>query len=284
MPTPPGVGSSSCLRAPRPSATHRPGTALLANALVDATALILAGGLGTRLRPAIGTRPKVLANVGGAPFVLHLLRRLAAAGVRRAVLCTGYQGDVVRAELGDVAAGVRLDYSHEPEPLGTGGALRHALARVASPTVLVSNGDSLSDTDIRAAWRFHHACGAAATIALATCDDAARYGRVEVDDRRRVRRFAEKSPDGSHGPAWINTGLYLLAAETIAAIPQGRPVSLEREILPALVGHGLFGFPGARRFLDIGVPADFAAAEAFLRGLDHPATISTQPATGGSSA
>lgn len=239
-------------------------------ALAGATALILAGGLGTRLRAAIGERPKVLADVDGVPFVLHLLRRLSGAGVRRAVLCTGHGADTVRETLGDLAAGVRLCYSEEPEPLGTAGALRHALALVTSRTALVLNGDSLCDLDVAELWRFHHAHAATATIGLATSIDPARFGRVEIDANWRVLRFAEKDAATPPKPVWINAGLYLIAADALAAIPPQRRVSLERETLPALLGGPLFGFPGAQRFLDIGVPEDYAKAARFVAGLREP--------------
>ena len=251
------------------------------DALADATALILAGGFGTRLRSAIGDLPKFLADVGGVPFGHHLLRGLARFGVRRAVLCTGHRGDVVRATLGELTAGVRLRYSRETEPLGTGGALRHALAQVTSRTVVVVNGDSLSDTDLAELWRFHHAHAAKATIALASCADPRRYGRVEIDADWRGSRFAEKDPDATAQRAWINAGLYLLAADLIAGFPTDRAGSLEAEVLPSLVRGALFGFPGAQRFLDIGVPRAYATAEAFVRDLYDVATRPARPATRG---
>ena len=113
-------------------------------------AAILAGGLGTRLRSVVPDRPKVLAEIGGRPFIEILLDQVAAAGIRTAVLCTGYLGDQIEARLGTRRGPLALRYSREVEPLGTGGALRLALPMLASDTVLVLNGDSYCDADLRA--------------------------------------------------------------------------------------------------------------------------------------
>ena len=122
---------------------------------MDVTAAILAGGLGTRLRPAVADRPKVLAPVGGRPYLTYLLDQLAGAGVREVVLLTGYAADEVRDALGDRYGRMRLRYSVEPAPLGTAGALRLALPLLAAPAVLLLNGDSYCDADLGAFRRSH---------------------------------------------------------------------------------------------------------------------------------
>src|SRR5437879_601155 len=112
---------------------------------MDVTAAILAGGLGTRLRSVIADRPKVLAPVGGRPYLTYLLDQLAKAAVREVVLLTGYGAEQVRDALGATYAGMRLVHAAEPAPLGTAGALRHALPHLRSPAVLLMNGDSYCD-------------------------------------------------------------------------------------------------------------------------------------------
>lgn len=228
------------------------------------TAAVLAGGLGSRLRPAVADRPKVLAEVRGRPFLSRLLDQLAGAGVRRAVLCTGHLGEQVEAACGPAHGPIELVYSREPEPLGTGGALRLAAHLFDTDPVLVVNGDSYCEADLRAffeADRANRASGRRATILLTEVPDAGRYGRVELDPDGEVLAFREKS---SGGPGWINAGLYLLGLDLVRAIPADRPVSLESDILPGWVGRGLAGLRAPGRFIDIGTPASFEEADRFF--------------------
>jgi D-glycero-alpha-D-manno-heptose 1-phosphate guanylyltransferase len=226
------------------------------------TALVLAGGLGTRLAPVLGGRPKVMAEIAGRPFLAFLLDRLAREGVADVVVCSGYLGDQIAAAIGHRHRGMRIAYSHETTPLGTGGALRHALALVGDETVLALNGDSLSRASLRRLWAWHRARGAEATLLLTRVADATRFGRVELARSGRVVRFEEKAPGA--GPAWISAGVYVLTRRLLADIPPDRPVSLEHEVLPAWIGRGLYGWPSDGAFLDIGTPEDFAAAGAFV--------------------
>lgn len=230
--------------------------------LRDVTAAVLAGGLGTRLRPVLGERPKVLAPVGGRPFLSYLLERLAAAGIERAVLCTGHRGDEVEACFGDRHAGLELVYSRESAPLGTGGALRHALAGLASESVLVVNGDSLIEADLGDLWECHRRNDAEVTMLLVEVPDARRYGTVRADDAGRVHGFEEKRAVRAAG--WINAGVYLIRRERLAGIPAGRAVSLERELLPAWLSGRVYALRTRARFLDIGTPESFAEAERLL--------------------
>jgi NDP-sugar pyrophosphorylase family protein len=227
--------------------------------LADVSAAVLAGGLGTRLRSVVADRPKVLAPVAGRPFLAHLLGQLARAGVRDAVLLVGYGADQVKAAFGGEYGGVRLTYSAEPAPLGTGGAVRHALPLLRGRSVLLLNGDSYCDADL-AALRDAHA--ADATLTLTRVEDAARFGRVVLGAGDRVTDFGEKRPDP--GPGWINAGVYLFRRDLLGAVPAGVPVSLERDVLPGWVrAGGVRGFRGGR-FIDIGVPESYAAADDFF--------------------
>jgi D-glycero-alpha-D-manno-heptose 1-phosphate guanylyltransferase len=226
------------------------------------TALILAGGLGTRLRGAVADRPKVLAPVAGRPFLFHLLDELAAAGVREVVLCTSYMAASVEAAVGGSYGCMAVHYSVEEEPLGTGGALRQALDLTASETLLVANGDSLFRTDLGRFWGWHVARELQGSILLAQVGDGGRFGRVEVDAHGRIGRFTEK--DGVAAPGWINAGIYLLHRSWIAEIPAGRPVSLEQEFFPRWLSHGLHGLMAEGRFMDIGTPESYRQAEMAL--------------------
>ena len=234
----------------------------LMNDLSDLTAVILAGGLGTRLRSVIPDRPKVLAPVHGRPFLKYLLDQLAAVRILRVVLCTGYLGGQVRDELGDHYGSLRLFYSQEPDPLGTAGALRLALAQLRSDPVLVMNGDSYCEVDLRAFWNWHVAHGAQATLLLIQQDRTQRFGRVQIGEDGLVETFREKD-DGS-GPGWISGGIYLIRPHLLRAIPEGKEVSLEKEIFPSWIGQGLYGYCGQGRFLDIGMPESYAATTQFF--------------------
>ena len=228
------------------------------------TAAILAGGLGTRLRSVVADRPKVLADVRGRPFLTYLLDQLTAAGLKCVVLCTGYMGDQVYKMFGYSYGGLRLAYSQESSPLRTAGALRLALPLFTSDCVLVMNGDSFCHIDLSAFFKWHCAHGATATLALVRTNDSARYGRVHVNADGVVFSFDEKSGKGA--PGWINTGVYLLTRSLIETIPEKRAISLEREMFPAWIGRGLCAYRTEGRFLDIGTPEAYAAAEQILFG------------------
>jgi D-glycero-alpha-D-manno-heptose 1-phosphate guanylyltransferase len=231
------------------------------NGLASIVVAILAGGLGTRLRPAVADRPKVLAEVGGRPFVTYLLDRVARAGGRRVVLCTGHLGEQVPRLLGERYGSLRLVYSQEPAPLDTGGALRHALPLLTSDPVLVLNGDSICEMDLPGLVARHRAGRSRLTLGLARVEEGARYGQVVLDRAGRIAAFGEKAQSG---PAWVSAGVYAVARRVLQGLPPGRRVSLERELFPSLVGRGLAGYAGAEELLDIGTPESYARAEAVL--------------------
>jgi NDP-sugar pyrophosphorylase family protein len=230
--------------------------------LQHTTAAILAGGFGTRLRPVLSDRPKTLAPVRGRPFIAFLLEQLLTSGIPRVVLCTGFMGDVVQATLGERFGPLPLDYSQETAALGTGGALRLALPQLDSEHVLVMNGDSFCDVNLASFWALHVERQAAATLLLTEVPDTGRYGQVETDSDGAVQRFREKEP--GLGPGWINAGVYLLRRSVVEAIPEGRAVSLERDVFPALIGRGLYAYSGGGRFLDIGTPESYEQAVHFF--------------------
>lgn len=231
--------------------------------LAGLSTAILAGGLGTRLRSVVADRPKVLAPVAGKPYLAHLLEQLARAGIRETTLLVGFAAERVRSAFGNAHAGLSLSYSVEPQPLGTAGALRLALPLLQSETILLLNGDSYCDVDLPALLAFHRAHRGVATLTLAEVPDGSRFGRVTCNSDQRIERFEEKG--GSAGPGWINAGVYLLNRDALNELEPGRSVSLEREVLPRWVERGaVFGFPGSRRFIDIGTPESYAEAEAFF--------------------
>lgn len=235
---------------------------LAVQGLTSVTAAILAGGLGTRLRSVVTDRPKVLAEIRGRPFLAYLLDQLVSAGVRYVVLCTGYLGEEVRAAFGDSYESLQLVYSQESSPLGTAGALRLAMPFFRSDSMLIINGDSFCEADLRAFWDWHCIRGAHGTLLLTWMPDTKRYGRVHVDVKGRVLGFDEKVDKSE--PGWINAGIYLLNRPLLLTIPADHAVSLEQEMFPAWIGRGLYGYRSKGRFLDIGTPEAYVLAEQFF--------------------
>ncbi len=223
--------------------------------------VILAGGLGTRLRPLVADRPKSLVPVGGTPFLEIVLRLLARQGFGRFLLCTGYLSDMVRETFGDgQSLGVSIDYSDEGlRKLGTAGALRHALP-LLEEQFLVLNGDTylvINYADLLAA----HAqatlpAGGVMTMALADSGDTAQSGNVVLDGAGRVMRFAEKDAVKTGDKLWLNAGAYVMERLLIEDLGAGQRLSLERDVLPAVIARdaSIFGWPASARFFDIGTP------------------------------
>ncbi len=222
---------------------------------------VLAGGLGTRLRPRFGDRPKALAPVAGRPWIDRQLEWLAVRGLRNVVLCIGHGGDEVESHVDDGSRfGVRVDYAREREPLGTGGALRQSADPLEEPA-LVMNGDTLAECNPWELLRFAWERGGLGALALFRVPDARAVGRVECDGDGRVLRFVEK--DATHaGEAWVSGGLYVLMPEAWQRLPQGGPSSLEHELFPWLAAEGrLWGLREEGRFYDIGTPESWAEAD-----------------------
>jgi NDP-sugar pyrophosphorylase family protein len=230
---------------------------------MDLTAAILAGGLGTRLRGVIADCPKVLAPVGGRPFLMCLLDQLANVGIREVVLLTGHRAEQVREAFGEIYDGMRLIYAEEPSPLGTAGAVRRALPLITGSRVLLLNGDSYCNAPINEFYDRHCRQNAGASLALVQVPDTSRFGQIHLDGIGRVIAFEEKGQ--ARGPGWINAGVYLIERKLLAELPVDQPLSLEREVLPNWVSRRLvYGMECGMRFIDIGTPESYSEAEAFF--------------------
>ena len=218
-------------------------------------ALVLAGGEGTRLRPLTLTTPKPVMPFAGRPFLTFMLDWLGRHGIDDVILSCGFMSDAVESVLGDIHAGIRLRYVHEPEPLGTAGPLRLALdtGALQDERLFVLNGDVLTDMDLTAEREQHERTGARATLCLIAVEDTESYGVVPTGEGGEVEQFLEKSP-GRAPTNRINAGAYLLERDVVERIPAGRAVSIEREIFPELVGDGLYGYLAAGYWIDIGTP------------------------------
>lgn len=235
--------------------------------LSDCPALVLVGGMGTRLRSVYAQGPKALAPIAGKPFLAYLLKSLAAAGANHVVLCVGYGAEQIEECVKDGSKfGLRIRYSRETEPMGTAGALGLAYSRFArGKRVLAMNGDSIVQTSLPAMWDWHRKNAAAATIALVGLPDTARYGRVEVNEAGWITSFHEKNDQPA--PGFISGGVYFFEARVMEDIVARGSVSLEREVLPAEIPRGLLAFKTSGYFIDIGVPEDYLRAQAELGGM-----------------
>jgi len=224
-------------------------------------ALILVGGEGTRLRPLTSTVPKPVVSLVSQPFITYMLEWLRSHGVDDAVLSCGFKADRVRDVLGDGGGlGMRLRYVEEPEPLGTGGALKFA-EQLLDERFLMLNGDVLTDIDLSAQLEQHERTGARGTLALIAVEDPSAYGLVRLQDDRSVTGFLEKPSPDQIDTKLVNAGAYVLEREVLAGMPEaGTNFSIERDVFPGLVGEGLYGFPVEAYWLDIGTPERYLQA------------------------
>lgn len=230
---------------------------------MDVTAIVLAGGLGTRLRAVVADRPKVLAPVAGRPFLTYLLDQIGRTGIRRIVLSTGHLADQFAREIGDEYRGLQIAYAHEESPLGTGGAIKFAGAQVDTPLVLVMNGDSYFDADLKAYLDWHRAGGQDVSLLLVEVPDASRFGTVRLQaDDVHVAAFLEKQ--SVKEPGRINAGVYVLRREMLTHIPEGT-CSIERDVFPRWLDEfDVRAWVTDGEFIDIGVPDDYRRSHDFM--------------------
>ena len=226
-------------------------------------AIILAGGLGTRLASRLQGLPKPMAPVAGRPFLEILLKQLHRCGCARVLLSVGYRHEVIQEHFGAAFCGMKIDYAVESAPLGTGGAIRLALEQANEESVLVLNGDTFLDADYAAMMRFHEEEGAEATLAAIHRDDVSRYGGVTIEGRRVVG-FEEK---GRTGPGWINAGTYVLARNLAWPPALAEKFSIEHDFFaPEVARLRPAAYKVEGYFLDIGVPEDYDRAQTELAG------------------
>jgi len=222
-------------------------------------AIILAGGLGTRLRSAVADLPKSMAPVAGDPFLVYTLDLLIAVGVKRVILAVGYRSEAIIDYFGDSYRSLSLVYAHEEEPLGTGGAIAQALTLAHSTDVWVLNGDTLFRADFQALYDHHQRTHAELTIALKPMHHTDRYGMVRTDEHHRITGFEEKQP---RAYATINAGVYLLRRTAMQQRIQATRFSFEKDFMEAFAGElDAYGLLQDRYFLDIGIPADYEKAQ-----------------------
>ncbi|HUB67729.1 MAG TPA: sugar phosphate nucleotidyltransferase [Candidatus Methylacidiphilales bacterium] len=230
--------------------------------------IILAGGVGSRLRSVVSDRPKCLATINGRPFLSYLLDRLARAGANEVILSTGYMAEQVEGAFGHQHGPLALRYSREETPLGTGGGAKQALPLCKHDYVLIINGDSFFDFDWLDFFAWFEPATMRLGMVLARIENSRRYGQVIADADGKVLRFQEKNE--AAGPGWINAGVYLTEKSALAGFSSDGPFSLERDFFPAQIGHGFFARGYQGRFIDIGTPESYAAAGEFFAVMNPP--------------
>ncbi|HEY2025284.1 sugar phosphate nucleotidyltransferase [Paraburkholderia sp.] len=224
--------------------------------------LILAGGLGTRLRPVLGDGlPKAMASVGGQPFLAWMLRWLEQQRVTDVVLSLGYGCGEIIGWLQRQSLALSVTVIEEDEPLGTGGAIVHALRSYGAPRMIVMNGDTITNLDLCGFAGFFDAAGAELAIAATSVPDASRYGTLEFDaGSKRLIAFEEKRPVPA--PGFINAGVYALDAARLLEFDLPKRFSFEDDFLRRHVDSlDIRVFPDITEFIDIGIPSDYARAQ-----------------------
>jgi mannose-1-phosphate guanylyltransferase len=227
---------------------------------VTLPAVILVGGQGTRLRPLTDRTRKDMLPLVDRPLLAYTFEHLTRHGVERGIVSCGHLPDQIEASFGDRHGSLALEYVVEDEPLGTGGAIGFA-GRELEGSFFALNGDSLREADLGALVDFHRSTGAKATILLTPVADPSRYGLVRIEGDGRVDTFLEKPRPEEIDTDLINAGLYVLEREVLDLVPPGRPVSIEREVFPALAAEGsVYGTALPGYWLDVGTPESYLQA------------------------
>jgi mannose-1-phosphate guanylyltransferase len=229
-------------------------------------AIILAGGVGTRLRPLSCTRPKLLFPILNKPLLDRTLERLEETGVNGVTLAVKFMAEMFMQRYKKMAHGIEISYSVEKKPMRTGGAIKYAEKFIGhKEPFLVLNGDIFTTIDYTSMIKKHNKTDAIATIALYRVEDPSRYGTVKLAENCKITKFVEKAPSGQAPSNLINAGIYVLDPKIFNYIPAGRPVSIEREVFPKLAEEGkLFGHEFNEIWIDIGKPADFLKANRLM--------------------
>jgi len=222
-------------------------------------AIVLAGGLGTRLSGIVSDIPKPMASVGARPFLEYLLDYLVEQGAEQAVLAVSHKWEVIREHFGESYRGIPLSYSVEGEPLGTGGAIRQALETLPDDEVIVLNGDTLFHIDLEAFSTAHHRGKALLTIALKQVAECGRFGHVNISGSGVITEFQEKS---TNGPGWINGGIYMLNRRLLDDFPMPVKFSFEQDLIePNISRIRPLAFQSDAYFIDMGIPEDYRRAQ-----------------------
>ena len=232
--------------------------------MISCDAIILAGGFGTRLASVVSDRPKVLADIDGRPFIEILLDSLADNGFQRVILAVGFKADLIQSVLGESYRGMKIIYSSESYPLGTGGSMAAASFLAEGEIVSVMNGDSWCKIDHSSVLQDFEKGLCNIALAIAHVPDASRFGMVECDKEGFISRFGEKEVTGR--PGWVNAGVYYFRRSVLEWLRRfPTPCSFEVEVLPSLLQSKIRAIPSQGEFIDIGIPESYYSAPSFFQ-------------------
>lgn len=228
------------------------------------TAVVLAGGFGTRLSSVVGTKPKMLAPVSGKPFLSYILDQIHSFNLKKIVLCTGYLHNQLIDYYGHEYRSIPITYCHETVALGTGGAVRNTLPWLSEGPFLIMNGDSYCDFDFIEFEVFHSVTNAEVSMLLVEERQNHRGGLVTMGDDDKVISFKEK--EASVMTSLVNAGIYIMNKTVIRSIPVKTPCSLENDFFPTIINKSLYGMVTGNPMIDIGTPESYSSAQTFFSG------------------
>lgn len=256
--------------------------------------VIIAGGPGTRLRPLTYLRPKPIVPVVNKPFLEYQVELFKRHGIEEIIFCTNYMAEMIQGHFGDGSAhGVKMRYALEDVPLGTAGAVKNAEELFEGDSLLVFNGDVLTDFDLSRLMQFHEEHKARITLTLYGVPSPSPYGVIITDDEGKVREFREPSEEQKRklaqgaveqtGEEFINAGMYILDSTIFSEVPKDTPYSFERQLFPAFCeqDRGIYAVAATGYWLDIGRPEQYQEAHRALLQGDVDAELAGQRMDGG---
>jgi len=225
-------------------------------------AIVLAGGLGTRLQPVISAVPKPMAPVAGKPFLHYILDWLEGNQISRTILAVGYQYEIIQNAFGNRFSTMELAYSTEDSPLGTGGAIARAMEELSGEQFFIINGDTIFSACLSKLFAFHQAHAYDLSVLLKPMRDFDRYGAVEINEQNRIVSIKEKKPQKE---GLINGGVYMANKQIKSYFPKTDAFSFEKEFLETKLNELSFGgLISDSYFIDIGIPSDYLKAQSEL--------------------
>jgi D-glycero-alpha-D-manno-heptose 1-phosphate guanylyltransferase len=224
-------------------------------------AIILAGGFGTRLQSVVNDVPKPMAPINQLPFLDYIFSYLKFYGIDHVVLSTGYLSEKIVNYYGNQFQGIKISYTTEVDPLGTGGGIRLSMEKCLEENVLVLNGDSFFDVNLYTYGKLHADKLSDCSLALRKVENAARYGTIEYGLGNKVIAFKEK--DEQNKPGLINGGVYILNRKVFLDMTEsGKPFSIEKDFYEKRLSElMIYGYEYEGYFIDIGIPEDFKKAQ-----------------------
>lgn len=222
-------------------------------------AIILAGGLGTRLKNVIHNIPKPMAPINNKPFLEYQLNYLKSYGIRQVVISVGYKKEIIIGYFRNRFNDIEIVYSIENKPLGTGGGIKKALKQISENSVFVLNGDTMCTVNLKELFSFHVKKKSSLTITLKQLEDNVRYGNVEIDDDNRIVEYSENK---SSSDGYINSGVYLVNRNVFNSLKLPNVFSIETDCFAKFYKtKNFFGFIYSGLFIDIGIPEDYYRAQ-----------------------